>query len=149
MKHALILSASLLALAACGGASDGGGEAGGETAGTLRSDCLTIANDPEGLDEIAEMGTDAEGFCDCVEAYVADLNEDEQDSARTTMNQVAAGMNESGQGTEDVVGQMMSDAMAQPDDEDAQATSAGIRLVGQMIDDIDEGFSDTRSCPAS
>lgn len=147
MKHALILTASLFALAACGDTS--GGDTGAHADSTLRADCLTIANDPEGQDEITEMGTDAEGFCGCAETYIANLSEEERAQATTTMHAVATGMDESGEGTEDVVGRMMEDAMSRPDDEDAQATSTGIRLVGQMIDEIGDGFEETGSCPAS
>ncbi len=145
MKHTLFLSAGLLILAACNGA----GDEGSESADTLRADCLTIANDEEGQEEIADIGTDAEGFCDCAESMIAAMPPEDQEKAKATMNKVATGMTETGESTEDVVGKMMGDAMSRPEDTDAQATSEGIRLVGQMIDDIGDGFEDTGSCPAA
>lgn len=142
MKHALFLSAGFLVLAACNGA-------GGSAASSLKADCIVIANDPEGVEEIAGMGTDAEGFCSCVESVVAAMPEDDSASVKSIMSKVADGMQETGRSTEDVVGGMISAAMANPDDMDAQAVQTGVRLVGGMFDDIADGFEETGSCPAS
>lgn len=160
MKHALILSAALLGLAACNGsdpapetpagtqAQDAGDTPAPQEA-DFRADCLVVANDVEGRDEIAGMGTDAEGFCACAEEFVAAMPEADQAKAKTTMNKVAAGMTETGQETEDVVSAMMAEAMGMPDDPDAQATAEGVEIVGQMIDDIGNSFENTGSCTVS
>lgn len=152
MKRALILSATCLAFAACSG-PDEAGEASGndkpatETAGTsFENDCLVVANDAEGKEEIADKGTDPEGFCNCATQFLAEMPEDEQEKARATMSNVAAGMQETGEATETVVGQMMSDAMAKGEDPEAQATAEGIRIVGRMIDNIGTSFDETGSC---
>lgn len=141
MKSRFILPAAFLGLAACGG--PGGGET------TLRNDCIIIANDVEGVEEIADIGTDPDGFCDCVVKYAADMPEEDQAKVVTTMSQVADGMEADGQKTEDVVMSMMRDAMAKPDDPAAQDMQKGISLVGQMFDNIGEGFEDSGSCPVS
>ena len=146
MKHALFLSAGFLALAACNGSGE---DVGAGQADSLKADCIVIANDPEGVEEIASMGTDAEGFCSCVERVVAAMPEDDGASVKSIMSKVADGMQETGRGTEDVVGGMISDAMANPDDMDAQATQTGVRRVGGMFDDIADGFEETGNCPAS
>lgn len=146
MKHALFLSAGFLALAACNGSGEG---AGAGQADSLKADCIVIANDPEGVEEIASMGTDAEGFCSCVEAVVATMPDDDSAKVKSIMSKVANGMQESGRSTEEVVGEMISAAMANPGDMDAQATQTGVRLVGGMFDDIADGFEETGSCPAS
>ncbi|WP_084397904.1 hypothetical protein [Henriciella aquimarina] len=146
MRHALILSAALLGLAACGGSGADGEDAAGKEEAGWRDACITIANDEEGQEEIAGMGTDADGFCDCADKFIAEMPAEDQEKAKTTMIKVADGMNEGGQSTEDVVGKMMSDAMSKPDDPDAQAMSEGVRLVGRMIDDIDSSYEDNGSC---
>ncbi len=146
MKHALFLSAGFLALAACNGSGE---DVGVGQADSLKADCIVIANDPEGVEEIASMGTDAEGFCSCVERVVDAMPEDDGASVKSIMSKVADGMQETGRGTEDVAGGMISDAMANPDDMDAQATQTGVRLVGGMFDDIADGFEETGNCPAS
>ena len=141
MKSGFLLPAAFLALAACSGS-------GGDGTG-LRADCITVANDVEGLEEIADIGTDPDGFCDCVVNYVDGMPEEDQTKVAATMSQVADGMDESGQKTEDVVMSMMSDAMANPDDPASQETQQGVTLIGEMFDDIADGFEDTGSCPAS
>lgn len=142
MKSGFILPAALLALAACGG-SGGGSDT------SLRDDCITVANDVEGLEEIQDIGTDPDGFCDCVVTYVAGMSEDKQTKVAATMSKVADGMDESGEKTEDVVMAMMSDAMGNPDDPASQETQQGVRLIGEMFDDIGDSFEETGSCPAS
>ncbi|WP_300375409.1 hypothetical protein [Henriciella sp.] len=156
MKRAFILSATCLAFAACGGPQDtsepsaDAEQAGNSTARTAETsfedDCLVVANDVEGKQEITEMGTDPEGFCACAEEFLAEMPQSDQDNARTTMKNVAASMKESGDDTETVVGQMMAEAMAKGEDPDAKATAEGIRIVGGMIDNIDDSFEETGSC---
>ena len=116
---------------------------------SFKDDCLVVASDARGQEDIGDMGTDAEGFCECAEAVVSGMPEADQASTRMTMKQVAIGMEDSGDDTETVVGDMMAEAMAQGDDPDAQSVIKGVQLIGQMIDDIDEGFSETGACPAS
>lgn len=161
MKYALILSAAMLGLAACNSGSGPDGEdtkadapeeaTTTETAEAgFRADCLTIANDSEGQEQIAGMGTDADGFCDCAEKFIAAMPEDDQAQAKATMSAVADGMNESGAETETVVGQMMGEAMAKGDgDAEAQATINGVKLVGSMIDDISDTYDENGSCEVS
>lgn len=146
MKYALLLTAGLLGLAACGGAGETGET---ETStSSLKEDCLVIAADPEGVDEIAEMGTDAEGFCSCLVQLVDTLPEEEATPARDVLAKVAAEVSETGGEVEEVVGSMMSEAMANPEGEGMQDVQAGVRTVGDLFDDIGDGFDDTGSCPA-
>ena len=144
MKHIFLLTTGLVALAAC---NDTSGQD-GKTESTLRADCIVVANDTEGQEEIAEIGTNADGFCDCVVTLTGAMPEEDAQSVETIMHKVAFDMQETGRGTEDVVGEMMSVASANPGDMDAQATRSGIALVGDMFDDISDGFEETGSCPS-
>ncbi len=56
------------------------------------------------------------------------------------MATITAKMQETGQGAEDVIGPMMSQAMAQPDDEEAQALITGVQKTGNLIDEIQDAF---------
>ncbi len=139
MKPLVFLVLSGLTLAACNSAG-----------GPLAQDCAVLATDPEAQENFVEMGTDADGFCDCVIKYVDAKPETEQRQIRLTMERVADGMEESGEGAEEVVGRLVREIMlSQTSGEDKSDLEAGISLVGELIDDIDDGFVDTGSCPVS
>lgn len=135
------LAISGLMLAACGGA-------GGDSA--LQADCKILAGDPEALENFEEMGTDAEGFCDCFIKVVNAKPETEQAQMKSALERVTDGMEETGQGAEDVVGPMMREIMLESSQAGEESDlGAGIRLIGQAIDEIGEGFEDGGSCPVA
>lgn len=139
MKPLAFLAIAGLTLAACTNASS-----------PLAEDCIILAADPEAQENFVEMGTDTDGFCDCVIKYVDDQPETEQRQMRLTMERVADGMEASGEGAEEVVGRLVREIMmSQATQEDKSDLEAGISLVGEMIDDIDNGFEDTGACPVS
>ncbi|MEE2878650.1 MAG: hypothetical protein VX593_06570 [Pseudomonadota bacterium] len=145
MKYTLLMTAGLFCLAACGGTS----EEGTNTEAGLKSDCLIIAADPEGVEEITEMGTDANGFCDCVVASVDGISDEDAEAVKYVMASVAAEMGETGGSADDIVGAMMRDSMANPDSEKAEMIQSGVSTVGNIFDDIGDGFDENGSCPAT
>lgn len=113
----------------------------------LKADCEVIANDRQGQVAIADMGTDTEGFCNCVVELVNAHPAEDKELLLSTFAQVAAQVTETGEEVEDVASQLVSVAMAAPDDAELQNQLTGIRKVGELIDEIGDGFSDTKACP--
>ena len=113
----------------------------------LKADCEVIANDRQGQVAIADMGTDTEGFCNCVIELVNARPAEDKALLQATFAQVAAQVSETGEAVEEVASQVVSVANAAPDDEDLQTQLKGIRKVGELIDEIGDGFSDTKACP--
>lgn len=134
------LALSGLVLAACGGA-------GGDSA--VQADCKILAADPEALENFGEMGTDAKGFCDCFVKVVASKPEEDQTKMKVALEKVTDGMEESGEGAEEVVGELIRGGMMSPGSEEVDNLLQGINLIGQAIDDIGNGFEDNGSCPVS
>lgn len=117
----------------------------GDTGSQLSADCAILAADPEAQENFADMNADTDSFCACLVALTNAKTPDDQAAISSTLATVTAKMQETGQGAEDVVGPMMSEAMAQPDNEEAQATLQGIQKLGRLIDDIEDAF-DAGSC---
>ena len=140
MKAVLIFGVAMLALTACDTTEASKTDA-------LRADCDVLATDPEGQDEFADMGTDGAGFCDCLVKYVEAKPAEDQVKMKLVMDRVADGMEETGEGAEEVVGGLMRDVAL--DEENGANIADGIALVGQAIDDIGEGFDETGACPVS
>lgn len=135
------IAVSGLVLAACGG---GGGNS------ALQADCKILAADPEAMENFEEMGTDAAGFCDCFIKVVNAKPDTEQAQMKSALERVTDGMEETGQGAEEVVGPMMREIMLESSQAGEESDlGAGIRLIGQAIDEIGEGFEDGGSCPAA
>lgn len=122
-----------------------------EVSGTaeLEADCLILASDPEAQESFVDMGTDTEGFCECFVDVIDNSPEEERAQMLTTLAEVTDGMEASGEGAEEVVGRMMSDAMMNMESEASQGTTAGIRMIGGVIDRIDNSMEDTGTCPAA
>lgn len=122
-----------------------------EVSGTaeLEADCLILASDPEAQESFVDMGTDTEGFCECFVDVIDNSPEEERAQMLTTLAEVTDGMEASGEGAEEVVGRMMSDAMMNMESEASQGTTAGIRMIGDVIDRIDNSMEDTGTCPAA
>ncbi len=111
----------------------------------FKANCAILVEDPEAVSSIRDMGANAMSFCGCMVDLTAAKSAEDQASIRTTLAALTAKMQETGQGVEEVARSMMSDATAQPDDADAQATAAGIDAIGRLIDDIEDAF-DEGSC---
>ena len=146
MKNLVYLGLAGLLLTACGKSTP---EPEAKTS-SLLADCKVVASDPEAKDSFDDAGIDANGFCDCMVKVVEAAPEPNKAQMTLTLSKVAAGMTESGEGAEEVVGAMMGDIMlAGEEDAEGQDLSAGIRLVGSAIDDITNSYEDTGTCPAS
>lgn len=117
----------------------------GETDSSMEADCLILSADPEAQESFMNMNADTASFCACMVELTDARDAEDQATIRTTLAMVTAKMQETGQGVEDVVGPMMSEAMAQPDNEEAQATLQGIQKLGRLIDDIETAF-DAGTC---
>ena len=113
----------------------------------FRDDCATLVTDPEAQENIADMKTDSAGFCACMVQLTDAKSDEDKVLIQTTLAKVAAKMEETGEGAEEVVGPMMSAAMAQPDNQEMQAVTEGIQKVGRLIDDIEDAF-EGGTCPA-
>lgn len=113
----------------------------------FRDDCATLVTDPEAQENIADMETDSAGFCACMVQLTDAKSDEDKALIQTTLAKVAAKMEETGEGAEEVVGPMMSAAMAQPDNQEMQAVTEGIQKVGRLIDDIEDAF-EGGTCPA-
>ena len=112
------------------------------------NDCGVLVTDPEAQENIADMKTDSAGFCACMVQLTDAKSDEDKALIQTTLAMVAAKMEETGEGAEEVVGPMMSAAMAQPDNPEMQAVTKGIQKVGRLIDDIEDAFDDG-ICPAA
>ena len=108
----------------------------------FEANCAILVEDPEAVSSIQDMGANAESFCGCMVDLTAAKSSEDQTSIRTTLAALTGKMQDTGQGVEEVAGPMMSEAMALPDDPDAQATVAGIQAVGRLIDEIEDAFDD-------
>lgn len=106
----------------------------------LADDCLILAADPEAQENFTDMNADTESFCGCLVDLTVAKSEDDQAAIKSAMATITAKMQETGQGAEDVIGPMMSEAMAQPENEDAQSLIAGIQTTGRLIDEIQGAF---------
>lgn len=115
----------------------------------LEADCLILASDPEAQENFVDMGTDTEGFCGCFVDVIDNSPEAERAQMLTTLAEVADGMQASGEGAEEVVGRMMSDAMLNMESEASQGTTAGIRMIGDVIDRIGNSMEEAGTCPAA
>ena len=113
----------------------------------FRDDCATLVTDPEAQENIADMKTDSAGFCACMVQLTDAKSDEDKALIQTTLATVAAKMEETGEGAEEVVGPMMTEAMAQPDNKEMQAVTEGIQKVGRLIDDIEDAF-EGGTCPA-
>ncbi|NQY14210.1 MAG: hypothetical protein HRT81_10175 [Henriciella sp.] len=114
----------------------------GHSGSTLSATCFKLAPDPEAQENFADMNADIESFCACLVNLTEAKPADDQAAIASALALITAKMEETGEGAEDVVGPMMSQAMAQPDDEDAKAFMTGIRKTGKLMDEIEEAFDD-------
>ncbi|WP_018148449.1 hypothetical protein [Henriciella marina] len=174
MKYTLFsVAIASLALAACGGADtdtdtpaadteiteEAAADSSDDTtlaeeamtmdAADLQEDCGILATDPEAQENFAEMGTDGEGFCACFVQLVEAKPDDEREQILMTLGEVTDDMQATGEGAEEAVSRLMSDAMINSESEAAQATTAGVMMIGDIIDDIGNAMEDGGSCPAS
>ena len=125
-----MLTATAFLASACAGDSDT----------KLANDCVILAADPEAQENFADMNADTESFCACLVELTDAKSVEDQTSINLAMATITAKMQETGQGAEDVIGPMMSQAMAQPDDEEAQALITGVQKTGNLIDEIQDAF---------
>lgn len=117
---------------------------------TLDARCDILAADPEAQENITEMGTDTDGFCDCFVSYIDAQSTDDQQAMKVALARVTDAMDETGTGAEEVVSLLMREVMFQSSQEgEMTELGEGINLIGQAIDDIDSGFEDTGACPVS
>ncbi|MGB3626242.1 MAG: hypothetical protein WA989_10445, partial [Henriciella sp.] len=134
MRLTILAGCTAFALAACGG-QDGPGE--DTQLSTLDSDCEILTSDPEAQENFDEIGITADQFCDCFIQVVDEKGEAQQAQIRSTMERVTDGMEEDGSGAEEVVSGLMTEIMsATEQSQESQDLSAGIRLIGEAIDDI-------------
>ncbi|MEM5515351.1 hypothetical protein WNY37_00205 [Henriciella sp. AS95] len=146
MKSVIYLGAAALFLSACGGAGDDA-ETGADTQVTAeRTDCEVVASDPEAQETFDQIGITADTFCDCMGKVIASKPEMEQAQITMTLSKVAEGMRETGEGAEDVVGELM---MADEQDTAGEDFAKGVNLVGQTIDEISGSYEDDQTCPVS
>jgi hypothetical protein len=113
----------------------------------FKDDCATLVTDPEAQENIADMKTDSAGFCACMVQLTDAKPDGDKALIQTTLAKVAAKMEETGEGAEEVVGPMMTAAMTQPGSPEMQAVTEGIQKVGRLIDDIEDAF-EGGTCPA-
>jgi len=135
IRNMAVFTATVFMISAC--AADSGA--------TLADDCLILAADPEAQENFVDMNADTESFCACMVELANTKSVADQTAISSAMATITAQMKETGQGAEDVVGPMMTAAMAQPDDETAKATMAGIQKTGALIDEIERAF-DAGNC---
>lgn len=119
-----------------------------QSGSTLAADCIKLAADPEAQENFVSMNADTESFCACMVDLTEAKSTDDQAAITSAMAIITAKMEETGQGAEDVVGPMMSQAMAQPDDEESKALMTGIQRTGRLIDEIEQAF-DEGTCSRS
>jgi hypothetical protein len=148
-----ICAVAALTLAGCGEKpADGNAKtASPETVeSSLDNRCAILASDPEAQENFAEMGTDADGFCDCMVKYIEAQSDTDQETMNIALVRVTDGMQAQNTGAEEVVSELMREIMLESavagDETDL---GIGIRQVGQAIDEIGEGFEDTGTCPVS
>lgn len=148
MRFTMMAAAAALALAACGG-NEGENE-GAQTASPLGADCAILASDPEAQENFEKMGIDGAQFCDCFIKVVESKSETQQAQMTSTLERVTDGMEETGEGAEEIVGNLMGEIMGSLEaSTEAQDLSAGIRLIGDAIDDIGNSYEASGSCPVS
>ena len=140
MKAIIFSAASAVLLVSCAPGGSG-------AAADVKAGCAVIAADPEGQDAIADMGTDADGFCTCMVSLVTAMPEEDREIVKTTLGRITAEVAETGEEVEDVASRLVAEAMGAPDDVEMQAQQKGINLIGRLIDQIDNGFEDTGACP--
>jgi hypothetical protein len=131
MKQVMSIAALAMALGAC---------AGNDPEADLRADCIVIAEDSEGQENIAAMGGDTASFCDCMIARIDMMDEATQAKVALTLDTVATRATETGRPVEDIAIELMRPAMVNPDDKTARDLMDGVGLVGRMIDGVEEDF---------
>lgn len=124
------LAGAVLLLSACAS----------ESGSSFQAECEILSADPEAQETFMDMNADTQSFCACMADLTDAKDSADQATIRAALTMVTARMEETGQGAEDVVGPMISEAMAQPDNEDAQAAMQGIQKLGRLIDEIEDAF---------
>lgn len=118
-------------------------------ASELRADCDILASDPEAQENFVEMGTDADGFCNCFVQVVEAKPDEERTQILVTLTDVTDDMQATGEGAEEAVSRMMSAAMVDAESDASKEMMAGVMMIGDIIDDIDNSMEDGGSCPAT
>ncbi|WP_084421077.1 hypothetical protein [Henriciella litoralis] len=148
-----ICAVAALTLAGCGEKStdETGATTPAKTAkASLDDRCAILASDPEAQENFDEMGTDADGFCDCMVKYVRAQSETDQQAINVALVRVTDGMQEMNTGAEEVVSQLMREIMLESAvNGEMTELGTGIQKIGMAIDEIGEGFEETGSCPIS
>lgn len=141
MKRVLMITGAALLLSACGSSAEK----------KLHSDCTQVMKDVEATSFLDDLGTDSKGMCDCMVKTIATGTKEQQAQSQMAFDRIVKGMEESGQGVEDVVDELTLGALegAAQFDEDIQDVAAGIDLVDDYFDAIGEGFETAQTCPIS
>ena len=148
-----ICAVAALTLVGCG-EKPADGDAPTASTDTAKSElddrCAILASDPEAQENFAEMGTDADGFCDCMVKYVRAQSETDQQAINVALARVTDGMQEMNTGAEEIVSQLMREIMLESAvNGEMTELGDGIQKIGMAIDEIGEGFEETGSCPVS
>lgn len=106
----------------------------------LRADCVVLAEDAEGKENIAAMGGDTASFCDCMLARIDVLDEAAQSKVVLTLDVVATQAEETGRSVEHIAIELMRPAQSDPGDETIQDLMDGVGLVGRLINDVEDDF---------
>lgn len=133
-----VLTGAVLAMSACSGAPEPSFEA----------NCAILVADPDAQSSLRGMGADAVSFCACMSELTAAKSSEDQAQISSALATLTAKMQDTGQGVETVAPPLMDEAMARPDDADAQALVAGVEKLGRLVDEIEGAFGDGVCAPS-
>lgn len=136
---AIAASAGLL-LGACGQST--------EEKKTLFTDCMTVLSDAELQGELARASTTPDAACTCVQATLAD-DDDNREQVAYLLDRVATAMEETGAGADDAMSKLISGAMLNTADGDDPSMMTALPAFNAVFEEtLDSMAENGGSCPA-
>lgn len=140
--RAALLAAGLagLLLSACGQSN--------EERRTIYADCVTVMSDGELAGELRRASTSPDAACTCVQAQLADHEDDREDVA-LLLNQVATLMKETGASADDAMGKLIGASMLKESTGDEPSVARALPVFNQVFDEtLDAMGKNGGACPA-